>query len=139
MKRLLLAVALLFAASAYAANGDFLDSVTPAGGGFIARYSMLAAQTGATDGVWVDTRWAKGKKTFHVTGIGTGTVQVYCSLGTTTGVAPAASIDVTQMGGDITTNSVVSIEDACSYVKVDKSAAGDSTATTVLLQADSSF
>lgn len=140
MKRLLLAcAAVLLAATAYGANGDFLDKVTPAGGGYIARYKMLDEATAAAAGAWVDVRWAKGKKTFHVTGIGTGTVQVYCSLGTNAGIAPATTVDVTQMGGDITTNSVVTVEDACSWVRVEKSAAGDSTSTTVLLQADSDF
>lgn len=129
----------LFATTVYAANGDFLDKVTPAGGGYIARYKMLDAQAGASAGVWVDTRWAKGKKTFHVTGIGTGTVQVFCSGGLPTGLAPADSTDHAQMGGDITTNAVVTVEDACSYMKVDKSAAGDSTETTVILTADSEF
>jgi len=139
MRKLILVAVFLFPSLVFAANGDFLDSFSLSGGGKAWRYKALDAATAGVSGTWIDARAMKGKKTFHVTGIGTGTVQVYCSNGQTTGVVPADSTDDAQMGGDITTNTVVTIEDACSFVKMKKSAAGDSTATTVILQGDSEF
>jgi hypothetical protein len=124
------ALVLLAGRPAIAANCDLLQSTSKGN-----RYKMLDGQTGVGDGCWIDVRGFRGAKTFAVQGIGTGTVTVQCSNGTTAGAIPAAATDGTTMGGSVTTNSVVTVLDACSFVKVEKTVAGDSTATTVILDA----
>lgn len=127
--------ALLIAAPCYAANGDIIDDIQ-VHGGFVRRFLSLDAVGAAADSTWVDVGFARGKKTCHITGLGTGTVQVRASNAED---KPADSADGVKMGPDVTAESIVTIEDNVRWLKVEKTTSGDSTASTAICTASSSF
>lgn len=113
------------------ANGDWVEDGIIPGYGAYRLYRLLDAQAGAADGVWVDVRRFPGFKTVDVSGIGTGTVQMRGSLEAT---KPADTTDASQIGSDITANGLNVYSSDVMWIKAKKSAAGNSTATTVLLR-----
>lgn len=131
----LILAGLLIAAPCYAANGDVVDSASPYGG-FVRRFLMLDAVGAAADAEWVDIGFARGKKTCHITGLGTGTVQIRASNAS---AEPANSADGVLLGVGITAESIVTFEDNVRWFKVEKTASGDSTASTAVCTASSGF
>ena len=102
-------------------------------GVFIDIYALLDAQTGADNGVWVDTRGAYSI-TLVVAGIGTGTLQLRGHHPTDGITAPTNSNHHEAIGADITADNQYGVvfADVPHWVKMRKSAAGDSTSTTVI-------
>ena len=119
------------------ANGDLLTTRTSQAGAqrvLLDIYVMLDAQTGAGDGVWVDSIGAEAI-TLAVSGIGTGTLQVHGHHPTSPDTTPQNSNDHEQIGSDVTANLQYGItyQDVPHWFKVSKSVAGDSTPTTVIV------
>ena len=117
------------------ADGDYLYDQKALFGRYTTRvYKLLDAQTGAGAGVWVRAQGAiAGKVT--VSGLGTGGVTLYSHTRENPDTDPTDSDDHEAVGSEITSNGQfgIAVEDIGTDMKSDKTTAGGSTATTVLL------
>jgi hypothetical protein len=99
-------------------------------------FEALSGQTVASDGVWMDVRgWSRF--TFNFRDLGTGTSKIFGAVGNSApGISDTTNYDVS---GDITVSSnadkLVTIEDRLDFVRVAKTAAGDTLETNCFMKA----
>lgn len=98
-------------------------------------FQALDGQTIASDGVWIDVRgWSRFTMNFR--DLGTGEAKIFGSVGN---VAPGIS-DTTNydLSGAVTVSNnadqIVTVEDRMDYLRVAKTAAGDTVATDCVLK-----
>ena len=106
------------------------------GRGAFELFEALSGQTVASDGAWMDVRgWSRF--TFNFRDLGTGTGKIFGAVGNSApGISDTTNYDVS---GDVTVSNnadkIVTIEDRLDFVRVAKTAAGDTLATNCFMKA----
>ena len=106
------------------------------GRGAFELFTALVGQTVAVDGVWMDVRgWSRFTFNFRDLGLGTG--KIFGAVGNSApGISDTTNYDVS---GDITVSDnadkLVTIEDRLDFVRVAKTATGDTLETNCFMKA----
>ena len=115
---------------------DLFRNKLEGGRGAFELFEALSGQTVASDGAWMDVRgWSRFTLNFR--DLGTGTAKIFGAVGNSApGISDTINYDVS---GDITVSSnadkIVTIEDRLDFVRVAKTAAGDTLATNCFMKA----
>lgn len=117
-------------------SADFAREKIRGGLGIFDLFQSLDGQTVASTGAWIDVRgWSR--YTLNFRDLGSGTAKVFGAVGNS---APGISNDINyDLSGDITVTAnadkIVTIEDRLDYIRVAKTAAGDTQPTNCVAKA----
>lgn len=115
---------------------DFAREKIRGGLGIYDLFQSLDGQTVSSDGAWIDVRgWSR--YTLNFRDLGSGTAKIFGAVGNS---APGISNDINyDLSGDITVSGnadkIMTIEDRMDFIRVAKTAAGDTQSTDCIAKA----